>query len=134
MATTRFDVVFSTGRFNLREPKDYFINDCCFGDDVARWLAEQLRARGMEATDPDQEDWGWYLNVRCRGTAYFVGVGGTPPERPAECGEWRLVVEKHRTLRDRLTRRNYMAEDDPLLAVLTSIVCSERDFAFVGIE
>ena len=31
----RYDIIFTTDRFNLSEPKDYFINDCCYGDDAA---------------------------------------------------------------------------------------------------
>ena len=40
-------VTFGSAAFNMAEPKDYFINPCCFGDDVANWLigkvASQLR-------------------------------------------------------------------------------------------
>ena len=44
------NVVFRSDAFNTSETKDYFINECCFGDDLARWLIEQLRARGATAT------------------------------------------------------------------------------------
>jgi hypothetical protein len=50
--TTRFDLLFSTDRFNLSQPRPYFINDCCYGDDAARWLSERLRARGCNVTEP----------------------------------------------------------------------------------
>ena len=75
---TRYDLIFSSDRFNLSEPKDYFINDCCYGDDVARWLGERLQLRGWTVAEPDQEDWGWYFDARNGQTTYFVGVGGTP--------------------------------------------------------
>jgi hypothetical protein len=105
--TGRYDLIFWSDRFNLSEPQDYFINDCCYGDDVARWLAEQLRSRGWTVDEPDQEDWGWYLDARDGQTTYFVGVGGiADDESPSpNQGEWRLMVEKHRSLWDRLTAR-----------------------------
>jgi hypothetical protein len=56
--TAQIDLIFSTDRFNLSSPRKYFINDCCYGDDAARWLVERLRARGLSVTEPDQEDWG----------------------------------------------------------------------------
>src|SRR6266699_3216208 len=43
----RRNVIFQSTAFNTSEPKDYFINDCCYGDDFARWIMEQLRARGI---------------------------------------------------------------------------------------
>ena len=57
-ASGRYDLIFSTDRFNLSQPREYFINDCCYGDDAARWFVEQLRSRGLTVTEPDQEDWG----------------------------------------------------------------------------
>jgi hypothetical protein len=133
---TRYDLIFSSDRFNLSEPKDYFINDCCYGDDVARWLGEQLQLRGWTVAEPDQEDWGWYFDARNGQTTYFVGVGGTPDDgSPSRnLGQWRLIVEKHRSLRERLTRTNYLNADDPFLGVLKEIVSVEPDLVFVGIE
>jgi hypothetical protein len=36
-------VTFESTAFNMAEPRDYFINPCCFGDDVAIWLIGELR-------------------------------------------------------------------------------------------
>ena len=37
-------VTFRSSAFNTTESKDYFINECCFGDDAARWIIERLTA------------------------------------------------------------------------------------------
>ena len=37
-------VTFRSSAFNTTQPKDYFINPGCFGDDVAKWLMGELRA------------------------------------------------------------------------------------------
>ena len=40
-------VTFESTTFNMSEPKEYFINPCCFGDDVATWLIGELRKQGL---------------------------------------------------------------------------------------
>jgi hypothetical protein len=132
----RYDLIFSSDRFNVSEPREYFINDCCYGDDVARWLVELLRERVCTVSEPDQEDWGWCFGAQYQGARYFVGVGGTAVDEVAgnNRGEWRLMVEKHRTLRERWTGANQMEEDDPFLGLLKEIVAGEPDIALVGVE
>jgi hypothetical protein len=132
----RYDVIFSSDRFNLSEPREYFINDCCFGDDVARWLVERLQSRGLTATRPDQEDWGWYFDVYFGESCYFVGVGGAPDEDVPlnNQGQWRLIVEKHRTLRQRLAGANKLRDDDAFIGVLKDIVSGEPGLVLVGVE
>jgi hypothetical protein len=53
-------VTFTSLLFNTSSQKAYFINPGCFGDDVAKWLADQLRNQGHEDM-PGQEDFGWYF-------------------------------------------------------------------------
>src|SRR5580700_9256202 len=40
-------VTFESTAFNLAEPKNCFINPCCFGDDLAKWLIGELRKHGF---------------------------------------------------------------------------------------
>jgi hypothetical protein len=54
---------FRSTAFNNFEPRPYFINDCCYGDDLAKWMIGRLRERGLKTDDePGQEDFGWYFN------------------------------------------------------------------------
>lgn len=138
---SRFDLVFRSDRFNLSRRRDYFINDCCFGDDAAAWLTTKLRERGLSPSSPGQEDWGWYFDVAFGGERYFVGVGGTPDEpgesetpAAADRGEWRLMIEKRRTLWEKLRRRNLLAEDDPFLKLLRDILVDADGIEFAGME
>jgi hypothetical protein len=39
----RMVVTFESTALNMAEPKDYFINLCYFGDDLAKWLIDELR-------------------------------------------------------------------------------------------
>src|SRR5262249_50500858 len=123
----RYDLLFVSDRFNLSQPKDYFINDCCYGDDLARWLVERLLRRGVLASQPGQEDWGWYFEAPYQGANYFVGVGGNADDEhaPSNRGEWRLIVEKRRTLWEKLKKVNRLADDDTFIQLLKSIVVDE---------
>lgn len=80
----------------MTEPKEYFINACCFGDDVAEWLIQELRNHGL-ATDekPGQEDFGWYLNFRAGGIGHTFVIGHRP-EGETEVGTWIGWLERDR--------------------------------------
>ncbi len=89
------EVSFSSKAFNCTEPREYFINDCCFGDDLCRWMMKELQSRGVETgEEPGQEDFGWYFTFSVSGAEHCFLVG-FQPEDP-ETGEvWHGWVERH---------------------------------------
>jgi hypothetical protein len=123
-------LLFRTSRFNLSEVKSHFINPCCFGEDVAAWLQAELAKRGTASQGPSQEDWGWYLRVRHENRPYYLNVSGNRDEANAEpnVGEWRIIVERRRSLLDKITARNLMQEDDPLFRSVEVILQQQADF------
>jgi hypothetical protein len=91
-------VTFKSTAFNSSEPRDYFINPCCFGDDVARWLINELPKRGFETSEePQQEDFGWYFGFRIRGLShtFFIGFRSA---NSTEDGEWIGLIQRTRGL------------------------------------
>jgi len=88
----RTTVLFRSTAFNTTERRPYFINDSCFGDDVARWLSARLRANGIE-TDPEpgQEDFGWYFRYRTEQGNYCFVLGYRPDEPE---GDWIGTIER----------------------------------------
>ena len=91
-AGVRTLVIFRSASFNTTERKPYFINDCCFGDDAARWIAARLRSLGFETDDePGQEDFGWFLRYRTPEGSYTL-VLAYQPEEPV--GQWMGTVER----------------------------------------
>jgi len=91
-------VTFESTAFNMTEPKDYFINPCCFGDDVAAWLIRELRKRGMGTDEkPGQEDFGWYLNFEAAGIGHTFVIGHRP-NGETEVGTWIGWLERKRGL------------------------------------
>ena len=118
----RRDLLFETDRFNLTEVGAHFVNPGCFGEDLARWLRLQLTERGVEAGEPGQEDWGWYFDAAVRGRLVLVGVGGNAAEPPrGDWGEWRVMLDPHRSLRERVAGKG-RAESDAAAEQLTAIV------------
>jgi hypothetical protein len=95
-ATVKTVVTFKSSAFNVSEPKEHFINPCCFGDDVARWLAEQLRDKGCQAAYvPGQEDFGWYFSFLVAGIEYCFVIGHRPGDENGE-GVWIGWLERSR--------------------------------------
>jgi len=83
-------VTFQSDAFNTTEPKEYFINDCCYGDDVLNWLREELNKRGAKADEPGQEDFGWYMFYEVDGASVCI-VGGVEPEERI----WTFEIENN---------------------------------------
>jgi hypothetical protein len=91
-------VSFESTAFNMTEPKDYFINPYCFGDDVAEWLMRELRKQGARTDErPGQEDFGWYLNFEAAGVGHTFVIGHRP-RGETELGTWIGWLERKRGL------------------------------------
>lgn len=89
MDSTNTVAVFESEAFNHTEPKDYFINPCCYGDDLARWLMAELAGLGLAVDDePGQEDFGWYFEFSLGEEKYCLVIGGD------EEGAWFVAVER----------------------------------------
>lgn len=89
-------VTFESTAFNMTEPRDYFINPGCFGDDVAEWLIRDLRSQGIRTDQkPGQEDFGWYLNFEAAGVGHTLVIGHRP-NGETEAGTWIGWLERKR--------------------------------------
>jgi hypothetical protein len=83
------EINFQSTAFNCTDPKDYFINPCCFGDDVGKWLSAKISERGVPCGDVGQEDWGSYFTCEIDKQTFFVNIGFVEGEG------WRLLLEHH---------------------------------------
>jgi hypothetical protein len=79
-----------TELFEHREVKPHFINPCCFGEDFASWLRQQLTdltAAGFELSEPIQEDYGWGFWATRGADPFWIALsfcGEGPTEGRAE--------------------------------------------------
>ncbi len=70
---------FHSKYFNITEPQDYFINQGCYGDDLAAWLIRELDGAGIKTTSkPKQEDFGWFFTFVVNDIEHCVVVGFQP--------------------------------------------------------
>src|SRR5579863_3912906 len=109
-------IVFRTSRFNLSKVGAHSINPCCFGEDLAALLRDRLREKGIEAREPHQEDWGWELAVTKGSQSYHVGVVGNADGlvESRDEGEWRVIVEKKRSIVQRFSSQGKITGNDEL--------------------
>jgi len=75
MAELNTCVTFKSSVFNTNEPKEYFLNPCCYGDDVVKWLIQELQGRGYDVeSEPEQVKFCWSLTFRSGGQSYDFTV------------------------------------------------------------
>jgi hypothetical protein len=124
-------VTFRSARFNIAGERPNPINPIA-GESVLRWLHEKLRESQYETTEPEPEDWGWYIDVKGGGAAYLVGASGEADDDPPGLVAWTIQVHKHRSLKEKITGANKLTADDRLSALIERLVRQETDA--VGIE
>ncbi len=85
-------VLFRSDAFNTTEERDYFINSCCFGDDVARWFISELQKSNVVVdAEPGQEDWGWYLFFTCGNVQHTLLIRLRPEDD--DSNDWLCFIE-----------------------------------------
>jgi hypothetical protein len=127
---------FKTDRFNLSKINETFINPCCFGEDLARWLREALREKKFEVPEPYQEDWGWELPAKNEFEGYYLCISGNADDEGtnSNAGEWRIIIEKRRSIGQRLTGKRKIELSDEMLVSVKEILEAEPDIRDVHIE
>jgi len=118
-------ILFRTSRFNLSKVGEHFVNPCCFGEDLAAWLRPKLTEKDIETAAPYQEDWGWELPARCGCDSYYLCMSGNADNPGNDEGEWGIIVEKRRSIWERLTRRGKISADDALAKIIEQILSSD---------
>ncbi len=114
---------FTTAKFDVSLEAPNPTNPIA-GQGVLRWLREELGNTGYACTEPEPEDWGWYMDARGSEATYLVGASGEPEDSSPEV-PWTVQVEKARSLADKLLGRNKLAGDDALVTELERLLRSE---------
>jgi len=125
-------ITFKTARFDISKETPNPINPIA-GESVLKWLREEIEKTGYRATEPDTEDWGWYMDVEADGRSYLVGASGDA-DTSTPVIDWTLQVHKTRSMKDKLLGRNRMAADDPLSALIERIVRADGRIAEVIVD
>jgi len=83
-----------------------------------------------------QEDWGWELPANIDGQSYYLCVSGNAEEtnaKPDE-GEWGIIVEKKRSIFQRITGKGKITRDDGMLGRVSKILEGEPTIRGVHLE
>jgi hypothetical protein len=120
-------ILFRTDRFNLSKVGQHFINPCCFGEDLAAWLRLKLIGRSIEVREPYQEDWGWELPAMHGSDSYYLCMSGNSDEASnnKDEGEWRIIIEKRRSIGQRLRGTGKIKTGDKMVRTLQEILFAE---------
>lgn len=127
---------FKSSAFDPREEQPNPINPIA-GESVLRWIRENVLEGKYASTEPDVEDWGWYIDVDGADSRYLVGASGQFEEPGKVSGvelEWLVQVEKQRSILDRLLGQNKMQAEDPLVTDLVNALKGESTFSDVSVE
>ena len=126
-------ISFHSARFDVVNETPNSINPL-FGESVLRWLREKLDASGYETNAPAPEDWGWYIDAKGPGVAYLVGASGEAAEDGTGRVDWTIQIDKHRSLKEKLTGANTLAADDRLSALIERLVREDGGAAEVEVD
>ena len=96
------------------------------------WLREDLLKAQYRVTEPDTEDWGWYIHVEGADASYMVGASAEAADPPPTVA-WIVQVHKNGSMTDKLLGQNKMAADDPLFALIEKIVRDDSSIEQVSI-
>jgi len=93
--------------------------------------------RNVQVRQPYQEDWGWELPAIDGSDSYYLCMSGNADDSKENVdeGEWNIIIEKKRTIGQRLRGSGKIASDDKMVRTLEEILCAEptiRDVHRVG--
>ena len=130
-------ISFKTSRFDVTKETPNESNAYA-GEGLLKWLRAEIGDHHYSSTEPDSEDWGWYIDVTGPAGSYLVGATAEVEYKPGEeeaalsydvAGDavldWTVQIHKHRTLKEKLFGKNKMAADDALGALIERIVRSD---------
>ena len=123
---------FRTSKFDVSSETPNPINPIA-GQSVLRWLRAELAKAGYTTTEPNTEDWGWYIDATGNDGTYLVGASADAEDSTPDV-EWVIQVHRHRSMSDKLFGRNKMAVDDPLVTLIERIVRAEPQISDVSVE
>ena len=122
-------ITFKTKKFDTRKERPNPINPIA-GESILVWLRDNVFRSRYECTEPDGEDWGWYMDVSYHGRRYMVG-GIAFDEESDDAGvaiEWLVQFEKSRSIKERLLGQEKLDGKDPFVREVFAALEAEESF------
>ena len=119
---------FKTSMFDASKERENPINPI-YGLSLLVWLKSEL-AGIIEISEPDAEDWGWYSELEFEGNRYLIGACAHFEEgnSPQEEIEWVLLVDKHRSFKEKLLGMNRMSVCDSCFVFFKTLLEENPNF------
>ena len=108
-------ISFTTDIFESKEVKPHFINDRCFGEDLAQWFVGAASGGEFTFSEPFQEDWGWVVFAETKDEKFVVGFGIMDESVGEDQADWLITVEKER-------KWMFGSKDSPLRSDLCDLI------------
>jgi len=116
-------IIFNSSMFDIAKETPNEINPIA-GEGVLKWLRNTIEKEGYAATDPDTEDWGWYMDIERGDEKYLLGASGEPEDGETPI-EWTIQIHKNRTMKDKMLGRNKMEQNDPFFSLIERTIRAE---------
>ena len=113
-------LTIETDIFEHREVKPHFINPCCFGEDFAAWLKQELSHftdSGFNFSDVTQEDYGWGFWAKRGRDSFWVALSYVG-DGPREEGPVQWVISINHDPGLNLIKRVFQKPDQQALTLL----------------
>ena len=123
---------FTSGPFDPGSERKNPINPIA-GEGLLKWLSAQLDRQAFSVTEPDAEDWGWYVDVVSGQRKYLLGASGEWGERGTR-SYWTIQLHLKRSLWDRLSGTNKLAANDALSIAIEAAVKHNPEFRDVDVD
>jgi hypothetical protein len=114
-------VTFETAQFALAAEKPNPINPI-HGISVGEWLLARLPEAVIPSGKIEAEDWGWAVDVTYAKFSYMFGFIALPDEQESEPAEVIIIVDKQRSLIEKLLGKNKFDTKDELLAIIKNLI------------
>ncbi|HAS6883033.1 TPA: hypothetical protein ACPV0H_004681 [Vibrio parahaemolyticus] len=125
---------FKTSMFNVTTENKNPINPI-YGESLLKWLKQEV---GSEFTisEPEAEDWGWCCYIFWGNRQYMLGALTYYEEGddPTIEQEWIFQIVKHRTLMEKLLRKENISSQDECVLFLKSKFEAEPRINSIVIE
>jgi hypothetical protein len=125
-------ITFKSAKFDVSAETPNPINPIA-GESLLKWLRSELTKHQFDVTEPDAEDWGWYVSVHTPQGSYMVGASADAEESQPPV-EWTVQLHKQRSMKDKLLGRNKQTPDDVLLAVVERAIRNGADASDVLVD
>ena len=123
-------ICFETDKFDAKKESENSLSTM-YGESLLLWLKDNVKDE-INITEPDAEDWGWYCFIDWKGRNYKLCSSAS--EEDNGCYEWVLEVDKKRSLKEKLLRKEKMQKDDECLRYLQKLIESEESFNSITVE